>query len=61
MTANGGALGLIEAERRRLSSEGPCFTRADGDFEQVLIPEGDGDVLRDLLISESARTVIEIG
>lgn len=61
MAANGVALALIEAERRRLSCDGPSFTRADGDFERVSIPEVDGDALRDLLISEGARTVVEIG
>jgi predicted O-methyltransferase YrrM len=35
--------------------------RAEGDFERVSIPDGDADVLRDLLLAENARTVVEIG
>ena len=61
MTADTSALGAIKAERHRLSSEGPTFVRADGNYERVSIPERDADVLRDLLVSERAATVIEIG
>jgi predicted O-methyltransferase YrrM len=61
MTADSGALGGIRAERHRLSSEGPAFVRADGDYERVSIPEADASVLRDVLVSEHAATVIEIG
>jgi predicted O-methyltransferase YrrM len=34
---------------------------AYGDFERVSLSEHDSDVLRDLLLAESARTVVEIG
>ena len=61
MTADTGALSAIKAERWRLSLEGTSFVRADGDYERVSIPEPDGDVLRDLLVSEHAATGIEIG
>jgi predicted O-methyltransferase YrrM len=56
-----GALGRVEAERHRLSFEGPAFEREEGDFERVSIPEADATVLRDLFVSEHAATVIEIG
>lgn len=61
MAADSGALGRVKAERRRLSSEGPAFVRADGDYKRVSIPEADANALRDLLVSEHAATVIEIG
>lgn len=47
--------------RRRLAEIGPGRVRADGDFERVSIPRHDGDALRDLLVADGARTVIEIG
>jgi predicted O-methyltransferase YrrM len=47
--------------RRALAAEGPGDVRADGDFERVSIPTRDGDVLRDLLLVEEARVVVEIG
>ncbi len=40
---------------------GPEFTRADGDFARISLSDQDGDVLRDLLVDDHARTVIEIG
>lgn len=48
--------------RRRLVRDGPPWTR-DGrrDFETVTVPERDCDLLRDILISERARTVVEVG
>ena len=55
------AVRAVRAVRRRLGDGGPGAERADGDFEQVTLPEGDGDVLRDLLVAEGARVVIEIG
>jgi predicted O-methyltransferase YrrM len=51
----------IREVRARLAREGPAWTRQDGDFEQVTVPERDCDLLRDLLISERAETVVEIG
>jgi len=47
--------------RRQLAEAGPAFTRAEGDFALISLPAPDGDVLRDLLIEEQARVVIEIG
>ena len=35
--------------------------RAEGDFERVALPDADCDALRDLLVAEHARVVIEIG
>jgi predicted O-methyltransferase YrrM len=51
----------VRAARRRLAETGPSRLRAAGDFERVSIPGSDGDVLRDLLLVEKPRTVIEIG
>jgi predicted O-methyltransferase YrrM len=48
--------------RGRPVRAGPVWTRgAERDFETVTLPERDCDLLRDLLISERARTVVEIG
>jgi predicted O-methyltransferase YrrM len=47
--------------RRRLAETGPDQVRAEGDFGRVSLPDSDGDVLRDILITERARVVIEIG
>jgi predicted O-methyltransferase YrrM len=52
----------IRAVRSRLGVEGPPWTRAGmRDFETVTMPERDCDLLRDLLISEGAETVVEVG
>ena len=51
----------VRAARRRLVEVGPARTRAPGDFERVTLPDGDCDVLRDLLTAERARVVVEIG
>jgi predicted O-methyltransferase YrrM len=47
--------------RRKLAEVGPSFVRSDGDFALVSLPASDCDVLRDLLVKEKARIVIEIG
>ncbi|MFP3901466.1 MAG: class I SAM-dependent methyltransferase [Acidimicrobiia bacterium] len=47
--------------RRTLADAGPTDVRADGDFARVSVPGADGDVLRDLMLAENARVVIEIG
>ena len=48
--------------RRQLVREGPSWTRRrERDFETVTMPERDCDLLRDLLISEGAETVVEVG
>lgn len=52
----------IREVRRRLAREGPAWRRnRERDFETVTLPERDCDLLRDLLISEGAETVVEIG
>jgi predicted O-methyltransferase YrrM len=51
----------VRAARRRLAEVGPRATRSTGDFERVSLPHADGDVLRDLLTSERATTVVEVG
>ena len=48
--------------RRRLAQDGPPWTPdRQRDFEAVTVPEPDCDLLRDLLISERAETVVEVG
>ncbi len=54
-------LATVRHARRRLAEVGPGRVRAEGDFEQVSLPNDDCDVLRDLLVAEHARVVIEIG
>jgi predicted O-methyltransferase YrrM len=56
-----GALTAVRDARARLAAVGPERVRAGGDFELVSLPGSDGDVLRDLLVAEGARAVIEIG
>lgn len=51
----------VRAARRKLATDGPVRVRSAGDFERVSIGSSDGDVLRDLVLAERARTVIEIG
>ncbi len=52
----------ISEVRRRLAQEGPPRTRdREADFARVTVPERDCDRLRDLLISEAAQTVVEVG
>lgn len=51
----------IRAARRKLATDGPAFVRSAGDFERVSIGRSDGDALRDLVLAQRARTVIEIG
>ena len=56
-----GLVEKIRAARRKLATDGPTRVRSAGDFERVSIGKSDGDVLRDLVLAERARTVIEIG
>ncbi len=52
----------IREVRSRLAREGPAWTRGpELDFETVTLPERDCDLLRDLLVAEQARTVVEVG
>jgi predicted O-methyltransferase YrrM len=61
MAADPELLGRVRRMRRELAEDGPRNARAEGDFERVSIPDRDGDALRDLLLAEGARVVIEIG
>jgi predicted O-methyltransferase YrrM len=52
----------IREVRHRLGRDGPPRTRhRERDFETVTMPERDCDLLRDLLITESAEAVVEVG
>ncbi|WNF00893.1 class I SAM-dependent methyltransferase [Streptomyces luomodiensis] len=52
----------VREVRRRLAQEGPTWTRGfAADFPTVTVPERDCDQLRDVLISEGAQTVVEVG
>jgi predicted O-methyltransferase YrrM len=52
----------VRAVRARLAARGPASRRAiEGDFERVALPAADGDHLRDALIADGARVVIEVG
>jgi predicted O-methyltransferase YrrM len=55
------AVATIRATRRKLAADGPCRVRSPGDFDRVSLPQSDGDALRDMLIAERPRVVIEIG
>jgi predicted O-methyltransferase YrrM len=54
-------LDSVRSMRRRLAADGPRGLRSDGDFERVSLPVGDGDALRDWLLREEARVVVEVG
>jgi hypothetical protein len=54
-------LNAVRTARGQLIAAGPSVARAQDDFEHVSIPVGDADVLRDLLIANGVRVVIEIG
>jgi predicted O-methyltransferase YrrM len=56
-----GLLGRVREARRVLMATGPKGSRGPGDFERVSLPTEDSDVLRDLLIADESRVVIEIG
>jgi cephalosporin hydroxylase len=52
----------VRETRHRLAQDGPGWTRGpELDFEVVTLPAGDCDLVRDLLIAENARTVVEVG
>jgi predicted O-methyltransferase YrrM len=61
MSGNADPLSMVGAARRRLAEVGPTRSRSAGDFQRIALPEADADVLRDLLVGERARVVIEIG
>jgi predicted O-methyltransferase YrrM len=54
-------LARVRRVRARLADVGPSQVRSSGDFERVSLPADHCDVLRDLLIAEGARAVVEIG
>ncbi len=51
----------VRRARRGLAELGPTVSRSPGDFERVALPSNDCDILRDLIIADGARVVIEIG
>jgi predicted O-methyltransferase YrrM len=51
----------VQRERRKLADVGPDKVRIDGDFARVSLPDSDCDALRDLVLAENARVVVEIG
>jgi predicted O-methyltransferase YrrM len=51
----------VRAARRELMEHGPREERGAGDFHVVSVPARDGDVVRDVLLAEHARVVLEIG
>jgi predicted O-methyltransferase YrrM len=52
----------VRAVRRRLADDGPPERRPiEGDVERVALPAAEADALRDALIADGARVVIEIG
>ena len=63
MTADAAArLRQVRTVRAELQTAGPKRSRPfPGDFERVALPAADGDVLRDTLVAEGARVVIEVG
>jgi len=54
-------LSAVRKMRRKLAEVGPSEVRGERDFDRVSIPDSDGDVLRDLLLADNARVVIEVG
>src|SRR5207302_8968353 len=61
MTGNPELLRTVRSARRRLAEVGSTRARSEGDFERVALPDHDADVLRDLLVAEGVRVVVEIG
>lgn len=52
----------VRAVRAELHAAGPKRSRPfQGDFERVALPAADCDILRDTLVAERARVVIEVG
>jgi predicted O-methyltransferase YrrM len=59
--ATDGRVARVREVRETLAEASGRYARSDGDFERVSLPAGDADVLRDLLIAERPRVVIEVG
>ena len=61
VSGNADPLSMVRAARRTLAEIGPIRSRSEGDFERVALSARDADVLRDLLVGERARVVVEVG
>ena len=61
MHADAELLNAVRTTRGQLRAAGPSVARTQDDFERASLPVSDADVLRDLLIANGARVVIEIG
>ena len=51
----------VQKARRNLGGSGPLRLRAEGDFERISVPDEDCDILKDMLVAEHARVVVEVG
>jgi predicted O-methyltransferase YrrM len=52
----------VREVRRKLAQDGPPWTRErDDDFATVTVPSHDCDLVRDLLVAEGVRSVVEVG
>lgn len=51
----------VRNARQGLVEAGPSGSRGQGDFDRVSLPDRDADALRDLLLADQARVVIEVG
>ncbi len=51
----------VQKARRNLAGSGPLRLRAEGDFERISVPDEECDILRDMLVAEHARVVVEVG
>lgn len=55
-------LARVRTARTELHAAGPKSTRPfEADFERVALPAADCDILRDVLVADGARVVIEVG
>lgn len=55
-------LARVRSVRAELQAAGPKRTRPlEGDFARVALPAPEGDRLRDVLVGDNARVVIEVG
>jgi len=61
MAADHDLLARVRLARRRLAESGPEKVRSELDFDRVALPYDDADALRDGLLADHARVVIEIG
>lgn len=54
-------LDRVRRARHSLAEAGPASERRPGDFDCVSVSSRDADVLRDWLVAEGARVVVEVG